>query len=209
MKKCPFCGRMNNDDASFCNGCGRNLDSHDIETDKPITEAMLHYDEIAPIPKYKRIHCPRCGCKDLQATVETSTSVRTTGSSYSGIKGCLGWLIFGPIGLLCGNIGQKQRTYVDTKNINYWVCSECGNKFRNLDDWEKEINSKENSQRINLISAATAGVLGLLFLIGSSEFIGVILLAVAAINGMLALVLRATINRERLAYEELERLSTQ
>ena len=209
MKKCPFCGRMNDDDALFCNGCGRDLDSHDIGVCKPITEAMLHYDEIAPIPKYKRIHCPRCGCNDLQATVETSTSVRTTGSSYSGTKGCLGWLLFGPIGLLCGSIGQKQRTYVDTKNTNYWVCSECGNKFRNLDDWKKEIDGKENYQKINLILAAVAGVFSLLFFIGGGEFIGAILLTAAAINGMLALVLRAIINREQLAYEELEKMSTQ
>lgn len=200
---------MNNADASFCSGCGRDLNSYDIETDKPITEAMLHYDEIAPIPKYKKIHCPRCGCNDLQAIVETSTSVRTTGSNYSGTKGCLGWLLFGPLGLLCGSIGQKQRMYVDTTNTNYWVCSECGNKFRNLDGWKKEIDSKEISRKTNLISATVAGVLGLLLLIGGDEFIGAILLAVATINGMLALVLRATINRERLAYEELEKLSTQ
>ena len=209
MKKCPFCGRMNNEDASFCNGCGRDINSHDAKTYNPITEAMLHYDEIAAMPKYKRIHCPRCGCNNLQATVETSTSVRTTGSSYSGTKGCLGWLLFGPVGLLCGSIGQKQRMNVDTKNINYWVCSECGNKFRNLDDWKKEIDGKENSQKLNLILAAIAGGLGLLFLIGDGGFIGAIFLIIAAINGMLSLALRTTVNKERLAYEELEKLSTQ
>ena len=99
--------------------------------------------------------------------------------------------------------------YVDTKNTNYRVCSGCGNKFRNLDDWKEEIDGKENSRKINLILAAVAGVLGLLLLIGGGEFIGAILLTVAAINGMLALVLRATTNRERLAYEELVKLSTQ
>lgn len=207
--RCPFCGGENDDDARYCKVCGEKFEEDEHQLITSISEAMLHYDDIKTSPKYKKIHCPRCGCNNLQATVETATSVRTTGGGYSGTKGCMGWLLFGPIGLLCGNLGQKQRMYVDTKNTSYWICSECGNKFRNLDDWKEEINSKENSRKVNLVSAAIAGGLGLLFLIGSSEYISAILLIIAAINGILALVLQATIKKDWLAYEELERLSTQ
>ena len=64
MKLCPFCGRAIEDDARYCSGCGKKINEHDEITHNPITEAMLHYDEMPDvITKRKReiVRCPRCG----------------------------------------------------------------------------------------------------------------------------------------------------
>lgn len=85
--------------------------------------------------------CPQCGNKDLQVTTETNT--QTTGSNYSGGKGCLGFLLFGPLGLLCGSCGQGQTT--TTTNHTYWICPKCGKKFTNPDELRQKINSLQSS----------------------------------------------------------------
>jgi len=55
MKLCPFCGRAIEDDARYCSGCGKKINEHDEITHNPITEAMLHYDEMPDvITKRKR-----------------------------------------------------------------------------------------------------------------------------------------------------------
>lgn len=166
MKLCPFCGRAIEDDARYCSGCGKKINEHDEITHNPITEAMLHYDEMPDvITKRKReiVRCPRCGEHSLHPLSETTTSVQTFGGGYSSGKGCLGWLLFGPVGLLCGGLGQKQRTSIHTDNKLYWICNECGFKFRNIDDWNNEIESKIKQQKLEQYSAITLAVLAVLF----------------------------------------------
>lgn len=80
--------------------------------------------------------CPKCGGRNLQITTETTE--RTTGKNFSAGKGCLGYLMFGPMGILCGSCGQQQKTNVT--NTQFWVCPDCGNKFRNPDDIRQELN---------------------------------------------------------------------
>lgn len=58
--------------------------------------------------------CPRCGSENIQFGTNTS-------GGYSKGKGCCGYILLGPIGLLCG--GSK------TKTEEFWVCQKCGNKF--------------------------------------------------------------------------------
>lgn len=166
MKLCPFCGRAIDDDARYCSGCGKKINEHDEITHNPITEAMLHYDEMPDVitkRKRKIVRCPRCGEHSLHPLSETTTSVQTSGGGYSSGKGCLGWLLFGPVGLLCGGLGQKQRTSIHTDNKLYWICNECGFKFRNIDDWNNEIESKIKQQKLEQYSAITLAVLAVLF----------------------------------------------
>lgn len=209
MKSCPFCGRAMDDGAVYCSGCGREIDDHDVITHNPITEAMLHYDEM-PEPEIRRKHgivkCPRCGEHNLYPLNETSTSVQTSGGGYSSSKGCLGWLLVGPVGLLCGGMGQKQRTSVSTVHKLFWVCNECGFKFRNLDDWATEIDTKVKQQKLNQYSAIVLIVLALMFLMigGGMELLGILFLVIAVTNGILALTLTQIIKREQSDYERLQ-----
>lgn len=68
------------------------------------------------------LKCPRCGGTNCTPIVETSTS----GKSFSASKGCCGYIILGPLGLLCGACGRGQQTTSTT----YWMCASCGNKFQ-------------------------------------------------------------------------------
>ena len=81
--------------------------------------------------------CPKCGNKNLLSTTETKT--QTHGKNYSAGQGCLGFLLFGPLGLLCGGCGQNKQT--TTTNTTYWICPDCGHKFENPDDIRKKIES--------------------------------------------------------------------
>lgn len=90
--------------------------------------------------------CPHCGNKDLLVTTETNTQIE--GSNYSGGKGCLGLLLFGPLGLLCGACGQGKKT--TTTNNTYFVCSKCGKRFEHPDELRKKISSLQalTAQRV-------------------------------------------------------------
>ncbi len=66
--------------------------------------------------------CPKCKCNVCQLITET----KTTGKDFSAGDGCCGYMIFGPIGILCGLCGADKKTV--TKN--YWVCTNCGHKFK-------------------------------------------------------------------------------
>ena len=55
-----------------------------------------------------------------------------SGGGYGVEKGCCGWILFGPLGLLCGLCGTGVKSQTQTKT--YWMCRSCGNKFRDKAD---------------------------------------------------------------------------
>lgn len=66
--------------------------------------------------------CPRCGGTNCMPVVESSTK----GKDFSAGKGCCGYALLGPLGILCGACGGgKQST-----STAYWMCTKCGNKFQ-------------------------------------------------------------------------------
>lgn len=68
------------------------------------------------------IHCPRCGCNDVFPVSEVSTK----GKDFDASDACCGYLLCGPIGLLCGATGKGKQTITTT----YWLCKGCGKKFQ-------------------------------------------------------------------------------
>ena len=104
----------------------------------------------------KELCCPKCGSKRIQATTETD--VRTTGKNYSVGQGCLGYLLLGPLGLLCGSCGSGQKT--TTTSTTYWVCPNCGNKFQSPQDIRSEAQNKKSAS-VALI------IIGIVFAIGT------------------------------------------
>ena len=93
MNKCFFCGCLNPDNDEFCNSCGKELGHNSERANYTINEeTKVHYDDTTKTGKRYGICCPRCRAERLQATVETSTSVKTKGKNYSASKGVLGWL---------------------------------------------------------------------------------------------------------------------
>lgn len=67
--------------------------------------------------------CPKCGDDHCQVVTETSGSTQ----GYGAGKGCLGALLFGPLGLACGLCGMGKGK---TTSTTYWICSRCGHKFK-------------------------------------------------------------------------------
>lgn len=68
------------------------------------------------------LHCPRCGSYDIMPVSEVSTK----GKDFNASDACCGFLLCGPLGLLCGATGKGKQTTTTT----YWMCKGCGNKFQ-------------------------------------------------------------------------------
>lgn len=65
--------------------------------------------------------CPSCGSENCQFV----TSSETHSKSFGAGDACCGFLLFGPIGILCGLCGAE--SYTESKE--YWICHQCGKKF--------------------------------------------------------------------------------
>ena len=68
------------------------------------------------------LHCPRCGGCNVLPVSESET----TGKDFDAGNACCGFLLCGPLGLLCGAAGKGKQTVTTT----YWMCRDCGNKFK-------------------------------------------------------------------------------
>jgi len=153
---CRNCGKKIFDRSAFCEGCGCQLNQfrQPQQANSVINEAFC---------------CPNCRSYDLHATLESTIS--SSGGGYNGIKGCLGFLLFGPFGLLCGLCGK--RLSISTKHTNFWLCKNCGNKFRSTKDIMNECN------RIFLRYT----ILSVIFLIVAIATIGIADSVIAIISG--------------------------
>jgi len=90
---------------------------------EPVEEADVQKSSAATCAAAAvRLCCPICGSTNCTPIVETSSS----GSDFSASKGCCGYIMLGPIGLLCGACGGGKQT----RSTTYWMCSNCGNKFQ-------------------------------------------------------------------------------
>ena len=74
--------------------------------------------------------CPKCGSENIQF------ATRTSGSSFSAADSCCGFLLLGPLGILCGLCGS------DVSTEEFWVCRDCGKKFT-----EADVKAKEKEER--------------------------------------------------------------
>ena len=106
--------------------------------------------------------CPRCGSKHLQQVTTTNTNVQTRGGGYSTGKGCLGWLLLGPLGLLCGTGGKKQETTVQTTTQTMWHCLDCGNQFKHPDDIRRCIEAGKSAKVITIVMGGIFALLPLM-----------------------------------------------
>ena len=153
----------------------------------------------------KHFCCPQCGNKELQVTTETNS--QTTGKNYSGGQGCLGFLLFGPLGLLCGLCGQGKQT--TTTNTTYWVCPKCGKKFRHPDELRKEAYAKSTPYfPVMCVLGAVFAVVWLIIFGGISMEVAfmaaVVTFVVFALIGFAAK--KASDGAQKKAGEELRRL---
>ena len=102
------------------------------------------------------IYCPKCHSYDLDTTSETETKI--SGGGYGFGSGCCGWILLGPIGLLCGFCGRSVKSSSTTRE--FWKCKSCGHKFRDPDD---ERNELWGVGIIALIASVVTLIAGIIF----------------------------------------------
>lgn len=120
----------------FCQKCGTKVQSKGgvNKTADDINRTAGEIHNIAPDTSNKSVFCPKCRSKDVLPLSETETEV--SGGGYGVGSGCCGWILLGPIGLLCGLCGRE--TKVNSKTRHFWICKSCEHKFRNAEDERAE-----------------------------------------------------------------------
>lgn len=210
---CMKCGAKNPDGSKFCSGCGASMAKipQTTEADPQNKSAQQTVQPPMPTPprpllpsepqpptgenvrpdsmNYGGIRCPRCRSNQISTT--TKTTSRTTQSGYKDGLGCLGFLLLGPLGLLCGLCGMGEKT--KTKNTDYFHCNECGHDFLTFDEMKQTLKKQEFICYWVIVGAALLTVL--FFLGGGLE--GLIPAAV----GVVAVILVKKLREE---YREIE-----
>lgn len=74
--------------------------------------------------------CPNCGSENVNLISNT------TNRGFRGSDACCGYMLMGPLGILCGSFGSGQK-----KTNEFWVCNSCGSRFQ-----DKEI--KKYNQKV-------------------------------------------------------------
>ncbi|WMJ89841.1 hypothetical protein [Anaerocolumna sp. MB42-C2] len=69
------------------------------------------------------MRCPSCGSDHCHIIEEVESHQK----GFGFFKGCCGYLILGPIGWLCGLCGMGDS---HTSKKAFWICNQCGRKFR-------------------------------------------------------------------------------
>ena len=111
---CTKCGVQVAEDAKFCTNCGkkyRNL----------VKTGAINNNT----PK-----CPHCGSINISFTPISATNTTGKTKGFGSISACLGFILFGWVGVLCGLCGMgkgKTTTQTTTKVIK--VCQNCGYRF--------------------------------------------------------------------------------
>ena len=122
----------------FCKNCGKDLGDSSFCPDCDAQEKIPEYDaEVVgqnnqgynqnanysntANPNFSGLNCPYCNSRNTTPITESDIS----GGGYNVGDGCCGYILFGPIGLLCGACGSD----VKTTHRRYWVCGDCGRRF--------------------------------------------------------------------------------
>ena len=102
-----------------------------------------------------KLCCPNC--KSHNITITTESSVTSGVTTHS---------------------GGFSSTHMSNNHQNFWVCSDCGAKFRNIQNLEEEIQKNKNTPVLWFVFAGIAFILTIFLLIKiSSSPIGSFLMA--------------------------------
>ncbi|WP_018704796.1 zinc ribbon domain-containing protein [Anaeromusa acidaminophila] len=167
---CNKCGNKLSEDASFCHKCGVKVN---LQKDLQDMGKTAKHDVVGRQTN-EGAYCPKCKSRKLQVLIESK--VEGKGGGYGTGKGCLGWLLFGPLGLLLGIFGNG--TKITTTNETFFICMDCSNKFREAKELMEE---KSRISGWSFISAPFAIVFGIIALFYGLIFPGLILVALGGL----------------------------
>ena len=123
---CRFCGAENPDEAAFCKQCGKQL-TLITPTEEKYTTFRNAPSKSSATSVDSEITCPFCHASSGNCHPVVKTDIKTSGGGYGFWNGCCGFILLGPVGLLCGACGSSVKTKV--RNETWWVCQKCGKEF--------------------------------------------------------------------------------
>ncbi len=101
----------------------------------------------------KKLHCPNCKSHNIAISTETSVEGAVTSSFGGGAR--------------------VSSTRFNNTHRNYWFCSDCGSKFRNIQNLEEEIAKVKKQPTSYTIGAVIFAIISIiLFSMAGSSFLG-------------------------------------
>ena len=171
MSYCQNCGTEVQDNVKFCPNCGQG---------QRTSEILIHQNRNN---NGKRLHCPNCGSTSISPIVETEVNSGLTMSHSIGRKNSI------------------SSTGFYNTHRNYWMCGECGQKFRNLQNLEEELKK----HRSNVTRAIIGIVLIAVIMIASVAIDGLGFLHVIMIPSLAIIIAAVVITRKKIESLEKER----
>lgn len=136
MKYCPECGREMEDGSNFCMACGTNVNGQGSVRKAHAAQGHGAAD--------KRLHCPQCGSVHFTPVVESTNN--------GGVAVSTG---------LTRRVGVTSYSS-NTTHRNYWLCRDCGTKFRNLQNLKEELDHETKKMKGHLIGGIASSAIVLL-----------------------------------------------
>lgn len=134
MRFCPNCGTELSEGTLFCSNCG-----HNLQVAVPVHKKSNPRNS-------RRMHCPECKSSDISPIVETEISGGTSFNHSFSKRNSVSAMQF------------------NNTHRNYWMCSNCGSKFRNLQNLEEEIKNTESLVKRGIIGIVLLVILNLFFI---------------------------------------------
>lgn len=148
----------------FCSNCGRQIDDNakfcvhcgnSQNTESPVSPISVTGSQ--------QLHCPKCKGTRLSPIVETDVQGGYAVNRSVGRKRGVGAV----------NLKSTHR--------DYWMCGQCGHKFRNLDNLSAEITVQAKAQRSCIATGIFLLVLALISMSVGSGFSAIVALPVLAL----------------------------
>lgn len=92
-------------------------------------------------PRSGGLHCPQCKSTNISPINETSVN-----------------------GALTTSRGRMSATTVSNTHRNYWMCAHCGNKFRNIQNLEEEIEKMKKQTGVAIVSGFICLIISILLI---------------------------------------------
>lgn len=152
---------------AFCTKCGTSLNEGNVFCPSCGTKNAVEGSTFrATVNTHGKLHCPQCKSYNISITTESSVT-----------------------GAITANHGRMSTTSVSNTHRNFWMCGDCGAKFRNIQNLEEEIAKTKSSPIIAAVIFIISFILSvyLIIKIKSSTF-GFLLSGFAITSTIFAIV---------------------
>ncbi len=127
---------------AFCKKCGQQIEDDAVFCPKCGANNGAAPKTVPQQPQMansKQLHCPNCRSANLTPTTESSVTGAIS-KSYAGVSA----------------------TSVSNIHRTYWMCGNCGNKFRSIPSLQEEIAKVKKETMVSIAAAIICGIIALI-----------------------------------------------